>query len=202
MFNEFVPISLQMVLRAKEERDRLVCDQQRPYVELHQSSWQNLSQHLWLYYLYCNYLKTFPCYFFVLFDRSWCLRRVSLCTARPRVAAGAPPSAPSDARSARSGPGSASSTADTAHSFQSARRTSLQKNCFSSCKCVKGDTWWFSAHRLAEELSQEVRCVGGGVSVLVFHWSGRFLKLVMQLFLSYLASRPAICADVWIRYRL
>lgn len=165
--------------------------------------WQNLSQRLWFFVfalIDCNHLKTFQCYFFVLFDRSWCLRCVSLCTARPRVAARAPPSAPSDARSARSGPGSASSTADTAHSFESVRRTfSLQKNCFSSWRCVKGDAWWFSAHRLAEELSQEVRCVGGGVSVLLFHWSGRFLKLV---FLSYLASGPAICADVWIRYRL
>lgn len=93
--------------------------------------WQNLSQRLWFFVfalIDCNHLKTFQCYFFVLFDRSWCLRCVSLCTARPRVAARAPPSAPSDARSARSGPGSASSTADTAHSFESVRRTfSLQK---------------------------------------------------------------------------
>lgn len=121
------------------------------------------------------------------FDRSWCLRcfavrgptscccrsssicsfRRSFCSFRSRI-----------------------SLVDCRHSTQ-LRISTLQKNCFSSWRCVKGDAWWFSAHRLAEELSQEVRCVGGGVSVLV-----------MQVFLSYLASRPAICADVWIRYRL
>lgn len=42
MFNEFGPISLQMVLRAEEERDHLVCGQQRLYVELHQSSLESV----------------------------------------------------------------------------------------------------------------------------------------------------------------
>lgn len=156
--------------------------------------WQTLSQRLWFFVfalIDCNHLKTFQCYFFVWFDRSWCLRcfavhgptscccrsssicsfRRSFCSFRSRI-----------------------SLVDCRHSTQlriSTPHIFTKKNCFSSWRCVKGDAWWFSAHRLAEELSQEVRCVGGGVSVLV-----------MQVFLSYLASRPAICADVWIRYRL
>lgn len=39
--------------------------------------WQNLSQRLWFFVfalIDCNHLKTFQCYFFVRFDRLWCLR--------------------------------------------------------------------------------------------------------------------------------
>lgn len=56
-----------MVLQAKEERDHVVCDQQRPYVELHQSRWGSVQVTefvpMFVIYLFfalinCNYFQT------------------------------------------------------------------------------------------------------------------------------------------------
>lgn len=66
-----------MVLRAKEERDHLVCTWSFIRAAWNRCRWQNLSQRLWFLVfalIDCNHLKTFQCYFFVRFDRSWCLR--------------------------------------------------------------------------------------------------------------------------------